>query len=48
LLGSRNSKNRNSSEIVVIDFGMANNFLDEYGKHYACDSVDKFTGNLLF
>jgi serine/threonine protein kinase len=48
LLRSRNAKTVKSSEIVLIDFGFAQEFLSDSGKHIDCTYKDKFSGNVLF
>jgi chemotaxis methyl-accepting protein methylase len=48
LLRSRNAKNVKSSEIILIDFGFAQKFLLDSGKHVECAFTDEFNGNVLF
>ena len=37
-----------SSDIKLIDFGLAKPYLDPDGKHIEREKVDKFAGNFLF
>jgi serine/threonine protein kinase len=41
-------KSHSSSEIILIDFGFAKEFLSDYGKHCERSLVSEFAGNFLY
>jgi serine/threonine protein kinase len=48
LIGTRDKSNLSSSEIILVDFGLARKYLDEEGKHIPFESNVKFVGNLVY
>jgi serine/threonine protein kinase len=48
LLRSKDAKDQKSSEIVLIDFGIASEYKCDLGQHVECSKSERFKGNLLF
>jgi serine/threonine protein kinase len=48
VLKSRDRNDPESSELVLIDFGIAQKYLDEFDKHIPLKKNVKFVGNPMF
>ena len=48
LIGSKNKSSPSSSQIILVDFGLASRYQSEEGNHTPFVSNVKFVGNLVY